>query len=911
MPPPSPSQQTSTMNYSGPRAPHPPFAGGRELPGIGSSHRSSGSGGMSISSMLGNDAPPTQAPPPLQHSPPATTQSPNIPAMQPPSPRRGYSSGPRVDYAWRRPQTPERHPAPSAFRQPESTYAAGSSPRHFSAAKGSPDYPRSDAAHIPHSYPTSVPHGARPYQPPHDVNEREIHRQPDERAPPRPSSQPVGLGPVRDSAPREDAHARPPHSYAASPLSRRPDDSRQMAYAERHLPSDRPVTAEPLSHSVFSPPRIPKQDAIRHEIPGGQRHSFSQELRDENSRDGNLIRREEYPQHLRTAGGFRPQYMPSHNPAHAPLSAAEAPRSHPQGMDPFRRSIEQHPPTGVSQEHRARSHRTPDRMAMAYNQHLEQQQQQQQHQSQPPQQQPHHQPQERRNDETPASGHPNFHATDLRRTTSYEQHPRQSHPPHPHRSGEEMQRSRSFLSLMESHKRGRASPLPQAVQGAQAQSIGPNADPSIKSEFGRIFQGLGSGLGGHIPGVSTPSRQSPMPQRLSTGGLADGETVMLSDNDGRMVRMGSARGMGAAAKTLKSRRVKDEDVRGEGEDGRRTPIGRGSKRAKTTHHHHHHIHAPVRGGLLGTTHRHHAPLLSQTPRPDEELSPGKFPGPPSGAAHHHHHHVQPAHHHHHHHHHHTPRGAASSSTVVPHVPAPKPALKVNSQAVLDAIEDKPRNHLGSELYEPEISLPPTATTPLGSKFGFQLQYKPSRVFTEKDLNCTFTIRVPRFYLAQHTREKVCLDRNVFGTEVYTDDSDPLAAAMHAGWIRGAWDESYDVSLLDIPDESLNRADDDVDENNGVLEVMTARPAAPVTPPSNRDLQITIVIAPKLEKYKGTTRFGVASRSWGGNHDGLSYMILRVRWVDEGLSRGFGRSGEARRKSEGKLRESTAWLEVRR
>jgi hypothetical protein len=122
-------------------------------------------------------------------------------------------------------------------------------------------------------------------------------------------------------------------------------------------------------------------------------------------------------------------------------------------------------------------------------------------------------------------------------------------------SGEEMQRSRSFLGMgSESYRRGRASPLPQAVKGAQAQPAGPGGgDPGVKSEFGRIFQGLGSGLGG--AGSLTPSRQSPVPQLMRDGAQGEGEGA-------KMVRVSS---LGPRL----GRRARDEGV----DDGRITPLG--------------------------------------------------------------------------------------------------------------------------------------------------------------------------------------------------------------------------------------------------------------------------------------------------------------------------------------------------
>ena len=152
---------------------------------------------------------------------------------------------------------------------------------------------------------------------------------------------------------------------------------------------------------------------------------------------------------------------------------------------------------------------------------------------------------------------------------------------HSRRMGEEMQQSKSFLGLgSEANRRtGRASPLPQAVQGAQGQPLSGGKDPGIKSEFGRMFSGLGSGLGS-----STPSRQSPMPQSAPEV-LPPGADL----NDLRLQRVSSQNGR-------KPKRVKDEEGLFDNEsiDGRGTPSARGSKRNKHNHpghHHHHHAHA--------------------------------------------------------------------------------------------------------------------------------------------------------------------------------------------------------------------------------------------------------------------------------------------------------------------------------
>lgn len=237
-------------------------------------------------------------------------------------------------------------------------------------------------------------------------------------------------------------------------------------------------------------------------------------------------RKEDYTP-IRT--GFRNSFMPQNQ---QPPQGPSPPRSHPQNLDPFKRPADNahqgHTVDAIHGIHRGGMH------------------------SQPPE----------RTEQQPDG---------TARTSFYE--------PQPRNPGEPMHRSRSFLSAG-ADRRGRASPLPQAVQGAQAQLSGPSGDPSIKSEFGRIFQGLGSGLGGHLPGVSTPSRQSPMPGQRNSEDFGGSNA---NDMDGVKMNRMSSRG----GSTKKGRRVKDEDkMDAEGNDGRRTPVGRNNKRTRAGHHHH-------------------------------------------------------------------------------------------------------------------------------------------------------------------------------------------------------------------------------------------------------------------------------------------------------------------------------------
>jgi hypothetical protein len=71
---------------------------------------------------------------------------------------------------------------------------------------------------------------------------------------------------------------------------------------------------------------------------------------------------------------------------------------------------------------------------------------------------------------------------------------------------------------------------------------------------------------------------------------------------------------------------------------------------------------------------------------------------------------------------------------------------------------------------------------------------------------------------------------------------------------------------------------------------------PVPPMKDMDLHLTLLILPQLERYASSVWNGVKSRTWGGNHDGVSFKIERMEWVDEGRATRYEeRGGAARRK----------------
>ncbi|KAL8956866.1 MAG: hypothetical protein Q9193_005720 [Seirophora villosa] len=446
-----------------------------------------------------------------------------------------------------------------------------------------------------------------------------------------------------------------------------------------------------------------------------------------------------------------------------------------------------------------------------------------------------------------------------------------------------VQQPRHSLSLLiENGRRGRVSPLPQAVQGVQGRNSGPASDPGIKNEFGRMFSGIGSGVGSTGPvgsGTSTPFPASPKvnhePERR-TPFASRGELFDLTRPRER-------------SKLGKRGLAKDDESRVEIENGAtpnvtgssgRRPVKKRHSHHHHSHNHHHHHHRHDEPGLAGLT------MLSGAN--GKRLStPGQASavGASSSAHHHHHHHHTHPHHHHHH--------AKPASVIAQRVPS----TTAKNDKLLASVRHLPRHHLGSTLYAPVLE--PAGLTAAQSttttKLGVSSVPRPLPRYEGKE-NCTFTVRVPRFYLSDVEREEVTRRRAVWGYDVYTDDSDPLAAAIHAGWIQGSWREDIDVSMLELSSSSTRAAGKaavvDVESIEGSL---TSPPSQPMVPPKNKDLHLTCLVLPALEQYASKVCNGIKSRGWGDNHDGMSFRIEKMEWVEEGIGKGEARTGEARRK----------------
>lgn len=88
---------------------------------------------------------------------------------------------------------------------------------------------------------------------------------------------------------------------------------------------------------------------------------------------------------------------------------------------------------------------------------------------------------------------------------------------------------------------------------------------------------------------------------------------------------------------------------------------------------------------------------------------------------------------------------------------------------------------------------------------------------------------PKFLTSESKQVRL---RQLWGTDVYTDDSDLVAVLVHSGHVK-------------------------------------LKPTAPKTP-----LLVSLRVCPAQPSYAGSDRNGLKSREWSGKHDGVSYKVER-------------------------------------
>ena len=371
-------------------------------------------------------------------------------------------------------------------------------------------------------------------------------------------------------------------------------------------------------------------------------------------------------------------------------------------------------------------------------------------------------------------------------------------------------------------RRGRFSPVPQAVHGAQPQT--PVPDAALNGDQGRVFSGLGGGTSSLTP---LPGSQSPFKH----------DDLLLQNSDNlKMSRSSSSIGK-------RSRKQTDDAGRGPSDqEGRKNGSVRGSKRPKHQN-----------------SYKTDLEELAAAQRRSTPVSLTNFSRTPAI----------------------TTRYEPQPTTIT------RKTIKV-SNVVAQTLR-KPRRHLGSFRYDANI-VRSDQYDDQDQDSELLLSPKLLASFSaDEHLNCTYNIHVSKNWLQEKERHLITSSRHLWGTAIYSDDTDPVAAAMHMGWIQ--------PEFLGVDEMLLSKI---IAEQNAKVDISNKElrpPSKPIKVPKGKDIKITCVVMPQLERYDDSIRFGLQSRLWPGEsehtpHDGVSFSILKVEVVDIGpLERKLGRVGK--------------------
>lgn len=255
-----------------------------------------------------------------------------------------------------------------------------------------------------------------------------------------------------------------------------------------------------------------------------------------------------------------------------------------------------------------------------------------------------------------------------------------------------------------------------------------------------------------------------------------------------------------------------------------------------------------------------------------ELEASPLPDDKSKKKHHHHHH-----HYHHHHHRHTGSSAESTGLDTPLKTVPAtihPQVTVDNLDVLDSVKNFPRPKLGSLVYEPMV------------------YYGSLLPRLEGKENTLLQIRIPRVYLNKYGNEAV-VRRMVWGTDVYSDDSDVVAALYHCGFLKAEstedvrnTDDNKELEKNTEQNDATGHKEGEIkrsphEGNKPTDRELSFVPAAKLPKEEIGDCIVTLLLLPKLTQYRGSYRNGIYSRSWLTQHDGISYKIEKIEYIDNG------------------------------
>lgn len=149
-------------------------------------------------------------------------------------------------------------------------------------------------------------------------------------------------------------------------------------------------------------------------------------------------------------------------------------------------------------------------------------------------------------------------------------------------------------------------------------------------------------------------------------------------------------------------------------------------------------------------------------------------------------------------------------------------------------------------------------------YNFECQYTPRPFlpsFTREYVNKLIKIKISSNNIANFLNENSRRFQNneIWGTDIYTDDSDPLLVLKHVGF----FDETDSKDSKRRTSANLNSPDNVIGNPHISIKY---------------DLEVTVLLLDCLQAYVGINRYQINARSWRGDapHDGLSYGIYEIK-----------------------------------
>lgn len=127
-------------------------------------------------------------------------------------------------------------------------------------------------------------------------------------------------------------------------------------------------------------------------------------------------------------------------------------------------------------------------------------------------------------------------------------------------------------------------------------------------------------------------------------------------------------------------------------------------------------------------------------------------------------------------------------------------------------------------------------------------------------------------------------RKLWGTDVYTDDSDLLCICLHSGWLRllpppSSSIPSTTTAKSTSPPTSAIAGPTTMDlDSTKADEKGPEKLSIPVGEKRSGSIIVRMVVAPTLLRYQSSIRQSLKSRNWGNGHDGVSLMIESIGFV---------------------------------